>query len=105
MSQAETQERTTVGLQKDASQDSLVQYVLKYGVDFAWLIGWLGLGIAFVTALNSPSVIVVQAGGSVLIEGVDFRVVVGSIFLMGFRTILPGLIWVWNRFEQVRRTK
>ncbi len=94
MAQTETEERTTIGLRKEDSGSSLGEFAVKYAVNLAWLIGFLGLGISVVTAFTSPPVIVVQAGGSVLIEGVDFRVVLGSLFLMGFRTILQGLNWL-----------
>jgi len=92
MTQTETQERTTIGLQKE--NEGSVSW-LELVVSFAWLLGWLGLGIAVVTAFMSPPRIVVQAGGGVLIEGVDFRVVLGSLFLMGFRTVFQG--WNWLR--------
>jgi hypothetical protein len=93
MAQTETQERTTISLPKEDSE-SLVKFVLRYAGDFAWLIGWLGLGIAVITAFNSPPTIVAQVRGSIIIEGVDFRVVLGSLFLMGLRTIFQGLIWL-----------
>ena len=102
MTQTETQERTTISLPKEDSE-SLLEFVLKYAGDFAWLIGWLGLGIAVITAFNSPPRIVVQAGGSVLIEGVDFRIVLGSLLLMGFRTIFQGLIWLGKNAKSIFR--
>jgi hypothetical protein len=100
MAQAETQERTTIGLQKE---NAVTTSWLELVVNFAWLFGWLGLGVAVVTAFMSPPRIVLQAGGSVLIEGVDFRVVLGSLFLMGFRTVLQGWNWLRRNFKSILR--
>jgi hypothetical protein len=95
MSQAETQERTTISLPKERTTSTLELRLLVIG-NLAWLLGWLGIGVAFVTALTSYARIVFEAGarGSVIIMGVDFRWVLGSLFLMGFRTIIQGLIWL-----------
>jgi hypothetical protein len=51
----------------------------------------------------SPPRIVLQAGGSVLIEGVDFRVVLGSLFLMGFRTVFQGWNWLRRNAKTILR--
>jgi hypothetical protein len=65
MAQAEKQERTTIGLRKgNAATVSELELVMN----LAWLFGWLGLGIAVVTAFASPPVIVFQARGFIIIR-------------------------------------
>src|SRR3989442_448369 len=94
MAQTETRERTTIALPRKEEAASTLILRLQIIGSLAVLLGWLGLGIALITAIRSPPQIVYQAGGSVIIEGVDFRFVLGTTFLMGFKTIIQGLIWV-----------
>ena len=102
MAQTETQERTTIGLRQEDVPSKLVLQLQIIG-NAAWLLGWLGLGIALITAIRSPPQIVYQAGGSVIIEGVDFRFLLGTTFLMGFRTIIQGLIWFERKAKSTYR--
>jgi hypothetical protein len=104
MAQTETQDRTTISLPKQETTSKLILRLQIIG-NLTWLLGWLGLGIAVITALNTPARIVYQAGpgGSVIIEGVDFRFLLGTTFLMGFKTIIQGLIWVGKNAKSIFR--
>jgi hypothetical protein len=104
MAQTETQTRTTISLPTE-NELSKLELRLQIVGNLTWLLGWLGLGIAVVTALRSPPQIIYQggAGGSVIIEGVDFRFLLGTTFLMGFRTIIQGLIWLGKNAKSVIR--
>ncbi len=68
--------------------------MLELIVDLAWIVGFAGIGIAVVTAFTSPPRIELFPDGRVIVQGVNFRILVTSLFLTGFRTAYQGLNWL-----------
>jgi hypothetical protein len=90
----ESQETRTVSFQKE-EQISGARLLELIGA-LAWLTGFVIIGIAVVTAYTTPARIVEYAGsnGALTIQGVEFRQILAGIFLMGFRTIVQGALWL-----------
>jgi hypothetical protein len=62
----------------------------------AWIFGFAIIGFAVVTAYMTPARIVEYAGpnGALTIKGVEFRQILLGFFLMGFRTVIQGALWL-----------
>jgi hypothetical protein len=90
----ESQKLRTVSLHKERRISGTQLLELLGAV--TWIAGFAIIGIAVWTAYSTPAIIVGYAGpnGAVTIQGVEFRQVLAGFFLMSFRTVVQGALWL-----------
>ncbi len=99
----ESQEIRTIGLQKGVQISGTRLLELVGAV--AWVAGFAIIGIAVWRAYTTLAVIVGYAGpnGAVTIQGVEFRQVLAGFFLMSFRTVIQGALWLKKKTGKFRK--